>query len=141
MITDKKETKDLTTQEIKNIIVTIPTDTIVGFTGGEPTIRKDFLEIALYAKSTNHKVALQTNGTRFSDWEFAQGACNVIDYVLIAIHSHNPETHNSIVRAFARTARCLNSNGFRTSSQPNMHREQNLQCRGKGQDNSFARHP
>ena len=118
VITDKKETKDLTTQEIKNIIVTIPTDTIVGFTGGEPTIRKDFLEIALYAKSTNHKVALQTNGTRFSEWEFAQGACNVIDYVLIAIHSHNPETHNSIVRAFGMYEKTIE--GFKNIIKLNM---------------------
>ena len=39
VITDKKDTKDLTTEEIKKVIDTIPTDTMVGFTGGEFFIR------------------------------------------------------------------------------------------------------
>ena len=100
VIAEKKETKDLSTQEIKKIIDTVPVETIIGFTGGEPTIRRDFIELATYAKDKGHNVALQTNGTRFADWDFASEACRVVDHVLIAIHSHIPEVHNSIVRSY-----------------------------------------
>jgi MoaA/NifB/PqqE/SkfB family radical SAM enzyme len=100
VITDKKGTKDLTTEEIKKIIDSVSTDKIIGFTGGEPTIRRDFIELATYAKNTGHQTALQTNGARFADWDFAEEACNIVDHVLIAIHSHLPEVHNAIVRTF-----------------------------------------
>lgn len=97
VITDKKETNDLTTQEIKNIIDSLDSDYTIGFTGGEATIRKDFIEIAKYAKDTGHGVALQTNGTMFHKDEFIKELIGVLDHVLIAIHSHIPEIHNKIV--------------------------------------------
>ena len=100
VITDKKGTKDLTTQEIKETIDGVPKGDIVGFTGGEATIRADFLELLEYAKKTGHETALQTNGTQFSDWNFAVNVSKYLDSVLIAIHSHIPEVHNSIVRVY-----------------------------------------
>lgn len=98
VITDKKDTKDLTTQEIKDIIDGVPKEQTVGFTGGEATVRSDFIELLKYAKSTGHETALQTNGTQFAKWDFAEAAAPYLDDVLIAIHSHIPEIHNSIVR-------------------------------------------
>jgi len=98
VITDKKDTKDLSTQEIKDIIDGVPKEQMVGFTGGEATIRHDFIELLKYAKDTGHATALQTNGTQFADWDFAAEAAKYLDDVLIAIHSHIPEVHNSIVR-------------------------------------------
>lgn len=97
VITDKKSTKDLTTEEIKKVIDTIPTDTMVGFTGGEATIRKDFIELLKYAKDTGHLSALQSNVAKFADWEFAEEAGKYLDNVLVAIHSHEEEIHDSIV--------------------------------------------
>lgn len=102
VITDKKETKDLTTQEIKNIIDSLEEEYIVGFTGGEATIRKDFIEIAKYAKKKGHCVHLQTNGTMFYDDKFTKKLAKYLDHVLIAIHSHIPEIHNKIVDCPAR---------------------------------------
>lgn len=98
VITDKKSTQDLTTERIKEIINTIPVDMVVGFTGGEATIRKDFIELLMFAKDTGHETYLQTNGSMFSDLEFTQEVSKYLDGVLIAIHSHIPEIHNSIVR-------------------------------------------
>ncbi|MFW6002587.1 MAG: radical SAM protein [archaeon] len=97
VITDKKETEDLSTEKIKEIIDTLDEDYIVGFTGGEATIRSDFIEIAKYAKNTGHDVYLQTNGTMFYDDNFTKELVGVLDNVLIAIHSHIPEIHNKIV--------------------------------------------
>lgn len=97
VITDKKETIDYTTEEIKNIIDSVDEDYTIGFTGGEATIRKDFTELCKYAKETGHHVALQTNGTMLGDYEFAEGLVGYLDNVLLAIHSHIPEVHNKIV--------------------------------------------
>ena len=99
VVTDKKNTKDLSTDDIKKIIYTVSADFIIGFTGGEATIRSDFIELLQYAKDTGHSTALQTNGTQFADWDFAVDVSKHLDHVLIAIHSHVPEIHNSIVRS------------------------------------------
>lgn len=98
VVSDKRGTKDLTTKEVKSIIDTVPIDTAVGFTGGEATIRKDFIELLSYARETGHKTILQTNGAQFSDWDFAVDASKLLDHVLIAIHSHIPVIHDAIVR-------------------------------------------
>jgi len=97
VVTDKRDTKDSSTEEIKAIIDNIPKDTIVGFTGGEPTIRKDFIELLKYCKEKGHKTALQTNGVKFENYEFAYEVSLYLDSVLIAIHSHDQRIHDSIV--------------------------------------------
>jgi len=98
VITDKKSTKDLTTEELKAIIDKIPKGTVVGFTGGEATIRKDFIELLKYCKDTKRHTALQTNGAMLGNFEFAKEVSMYLDSVLIAIHSHDKNIHESIVR-------------------------------------------
>jgi MoaA/NifB/PqqE/SkfB family radical SAM enzyme len=98
VVADKRSTRDLTTEEIEAIIRNVPRGDTIGFTGGEATIRADFIELIRFAKETGHQVSLQTNGARFSDWNFAQQAAKYLDNVLIAIHSHLPDVHTSIVR-------------------------------------------
>lgn len=97
VIEAKKDTPDYTTAQIKAIIDSLPVGDIVGLTGGEATIRADFLEIAKYAKDTGHGTALQTNGTRLGDMEFAREAVKYIDDILIAIHSSEEAIHDEIV--------------------------------------------
>lgn len=97
VITDKKQTKDLTYQEVIQIIDTRKEEWI-GFTGGEPTLRKDFLDIIKYTKSKGFKVALQTNGVLLGSFSFAQEAAPYLDSVLIALHSCKEDVHNAIVR-------------------------------------------
>lgn len=97
VITDKKDTEDYTTEEIKKIIDGVDTDYIIGFTGGEATIRKDFPELCRYAKEKGHEVSLQTNGTMLGNRKFAESLVGNLDYILLAIHSHIPEVHNKIV--------------------------------------------
>jgi len=98
VVADKKNTGDLSTQEIKRIIDNVPQDYVVGFTGGEATIRPDFLELLTYVKKAGHRASLQTNGTQFADLDFAKEASKLLDGVLIAIHSHLPKIHDEIVR-------------------------------------------
>lgn len=98
VVSDKRGQRDLTTEELKEIIINVPKDQTIGFTGGEASIRKDFIELLKFAKETGHGTYLQTNGTRFSDWNFAVEASKYLDGVLIAIHSHIKSVHDSIVR-------------------------------------------
>ncbi len=59
------------TQEIKRIIDQLPGLCLLTFTGGEPTIRKDFSDIIRYAARKN-KCNIITNGTLLSDQDVAQ---------------------------------------------------------------------
>jgi len=98
VITDKINSGNLSTQQIKDIIYkeVKPGERIV-ITGGEPTIRKDFIEIIKYIKEeTKSPIILQTNGRRFNDEEFTKESVKYIDYYLIAIHSHNEFIHDAI---------------------------------------------
>lgn len=98
VVADKRDTEDLNTEEVRKIIDSIPKDHVIGFTGGEATIRKDFVELLAYAKQTGHLTSLQTNGAQFEDEGFAKEAAKYLNGVLIAIHSHIEEIHDSIVR-------------------------------------------
>lgn len=66
-------------------------------TGGEVTIRDDFLDLVLFAKKDLHfkKITVITNGTKFCDESFArQAIANGIDDVLISIHGPDAELHD-----------------------------------------------
>lgn len=97
VIDAKRATPDYTTQQIREIIDSVPSGDIVGFTGGEASIRKDFVELCRYAKETGHMTALQSNGVRFSDRAFVEEIKPYLDNVLIAIHSHDASIHDAIV--------------------------------------------
>jgi len=98
VVADKRKTRDLNTQEIKSFIEKRQKGERIIFTGGEPTIRGDFIELIKHAKNRGHLVLLQTNGTRFSDYNFAQKTGKYIDKTVIAIHSYRKEVHNKIVQ-------------------------------------------
>jgi organic radical activating enzyme len=62
VVADKRNTKDLTTQQIKDIINLVPSEQGVVFTGGEPLLQlDDELIAALHHKGFD--VAIETNGT------------------------------------------------------------------------------
>jgi MoaA/NifB/PqqE/SkfB family radical SAM enzyme len=101
VVADKRKTPDLTTQEIKDIIDKIPVGDVVGFTGGEPSIRSDFIELVDYSVKTNHKIAIQTNGTGFADDNIAKEFSKHGDDIfvtLVAIHSFKKDIHDKIVQ-------------------------------------------
>lgn len=100
----KRWAKDFTTDEIKAIIDkdAVGDDGIV-FTGGEPTIRKDFVELVKYANAHGHWVHIQTNGTGFADEDMVEELEGCDIQVLLAIHSCKREVHNKIVRTKSDT--------------------------------------
>lgn len=67
---------------------------LVIFSGGEPLIRKDFLEVAKYAASKGLKLALSTNGTLITR-ELARALAELgFAYVGVSIDSPIPEWHD-----------------------------------------------
>lgn len=98
VITDKIDAGDLSLLEIKNIIdKNVKDGEQVTITGGEPTIRKDLVDILRYLKETKDcRICLQTNGRKLFMNSFVKSIASYVDFFLIAIHSHDSELHDEI---------------------------------------------
>ncbi len=72
--------------------------TFIDFSGGEPTIRKDFFELVRYAKKLGYRtIAVTTNGRMFSYPEFAKKAVKAgLNHAIFSIHGHNAELHDRL---------------------------------------------
>lgn len=73
----------------------------VVFTGGETTIRKDFLELLKFAIDLKLGISLQTNGRAFCNKEFAKRTLKIAKdkiHFEIALHSTKEENHDKITR-------------------------------------------
>ncbi len=92
------EKKQLTTKQILNLLDDIKRNDIkkVRFTGGEPTLRKDLLEILAYAKKLGLIVKLNTNG-RFNI-DYAKKLSNHIDVILFSVHGDNKKSNKQITK-------------------------------------------
>ena len=68
------------------------------FTGGEPTLRDDLVELIAYAEQKGQITGLNTNGRRLGDQEYLNSLVDAgLDHVQITIESHNPEIHDQMV--------------------------------------------
>lgn len=91
---------ELSTDEWKEIIdrlwdINIPH---LIFTGGEPTLRDDLVELVAYAEKKGQITGLNTNGRRLSDGKFLDALVAAgLDHVQITLESHNPEIHDQMV--------------------------------------------
>ncbi|MEM3556116.1 MAG: radical SAM protein [Candidatus Micrarchaeia archaeon] len=74
---------------------------MITFTGGEPTLRKDLVELIKFAKQKKFKrIELQTNGVLLSDKKLARGVINAgVDDVLVSLHSHKKEVSEKLTNA------------------------------------------
>ena len=72
----------------------------ITFTGGEATIRPDFLELAQCVKQSKMKVSIQSNGRTFSDKKFTEKIIRIEPdlSVTIPIHSTKEKVHDTITR-------------------------------------------
>lgn len=79
-------------------------------TGGEPTIRPDFIDILKFIYDNGLKIGLQSNGRKFQDFKLAEESSKYVTTYVIALHGHNDETHDKITQrkgSFAETLRGL----------------------------------
>lgn len=72
----------------------------VVFTGGEPTLRADLVELVAYAQDLGLVTGLNTNARCLADIALMRSLVEAgLDHVQITVESHNPAVHNHMVRA------------------------------------------
>ncbi|MHA1280985.1 MAG: radical SAM/SPASM domain-containing protein [Promethearchaeota archaeon] len=100
----RKNLKELDLGSIKKILdilwdVGVPH---IALTGGEPTLRDDFLDIIEYGQQKGFIMGIITNGRKFSDPQLVKKAIEKgLDYAQITLESHDKEIHNKMVGADA----------------------------------------
>lgn len=95
----QKTGRNLKLHELKEILVKNRNKfDVLQITGGEATIRSDFLEFIRFAKEDLKisQIVLQTNGRMFFREDFTEASSKFLSKVLIAYHSHNPIIHDMI---------------------------------------------
>lgn len=94
--------KELSTEEWKKVIdrtydLGIPQ---VLFTGGEPTLREDLIDIVKYAEAVGLVTGLVTNGRRLKDARYAKKLAEAgLDYAQVTLESHRQEVHDAITES------------------------------------------
>jgi MoaA/NifB/PqqE/SkfB family radical SAM enzyme len=94
----------------------------VDFLGGEPTIRKDIIELVAYAKKAGFKqIGVTTNGRMFSKKDFAEAIFDAgLSHAIFSIHGHTAELHDSLTRAKGSFEQAISGMGnFRALSEKN----------------------
>lgn len=70
---------------------------VLAFSGGEPTIRKDILDLISHAHKRNMYAAVATNGLIFSDIDKVREFKDAgMEFAQISLDGLNPETHDSL---------------------------------------------
>jgi MoaA/NifB/PqqE/SkfB family radical SAM enzyme len=66
--------------------------------GGEPTMRKDLVDVLKYIKEKGKKVNLHSNGVRFGDEKYLEKLIPYIDVFTLPIHSSDYDVFDSVTR-------------------------------------------
>ena len=96
---DSANVEELSTEQLKKVIekcrkIGIPQIT---FTGGEPTLRKDLVELVDYSKWFVTRV--NTNGVLLTKELCEKLYKSSLDSIQITLYSNNPQIHNTLVGA------------------------------------------
>lgn len=91
---------DRTTQECFDEILSAKANGCksLTLTGGEPTIRKDFKDIAEFAKMQGFNVTLQSNGRMFAKTDLVYDIKDYIDIYMIALCGSSSQIHDKITQ-------------------------------------------
>lgn len=98
VVANKRNYNNLSIPQINKIIETIPSESTVQITGGEPSIFAYLPDVLKMCKDRNLTTYIQSNGTGFADKDFLKKCKPYLDKVHIAIHSIDEKVHNSIVQ-------------------------------------------
>ncbi|MFP3205149.1 MAG: radical SAM protein [Metallosphaera yellowstonensis] len=85
------ELQEADTKGMKTIIDNLrdSTVTVLSFEGGEPTMRRDILELLRYAHDGSFYVMLTTNGYRLRDEEFLSELSEVVDFLHYSVDEYH----------------------------------------------------
>lgn len=68
---------------------------VLAFSGGEPLVRRDILELARYATDHGIYAAIATNGVMLTEEKCRELKAAGVEYLQISLDGANPETHDS----------------------------------------------
>lgn len=99
---EKKKFGNKSTEELRKVIKRAKNgcDTVV-FTGGEPTIRTDLIELVALAKEVGFKtIQIQSNGRMFAYEKFCKDIVFAgANEFALALHGHTEKLHNYLTQA------------------------------------------
>ena len=83
----------------------------LGFTGGEPTLRKDLPKLIALAKKIGFSyVRIQSNGIRLADYEYTKELVDAgLTFVKFSIHGHDAATHDKLTEIPGSFQACLDA--------------------------------
>ena len=99
---------ELSTNEIKLLCKSMYEKGVrkVSFTGGEPKMRKDFLDILKYVSALGYKITIFTNGCIWNEEDIKLIATFNLDGVQISLDGYDEQT-NSIIRGKGSFSKAL----------------------------------
>jgi MoaA/NifB/PqqE/SkfB family radical SAM enzyme len=128
-----------TTEEIKKDVDFLKSKGLdrLDFTGGEPTIRKDIVEVVRYSRERGFKqVGVITNGFKMADEKFSKELIDAgLNDALFSLHGHNVEVHDKLTQLtgsferIVKAMRIVKEQGieqFRTNTVVNKENYKNL---------------
>lgn len=88
--------RELTTDEIKDVLDQANKAFVINFFGGEPTVRPDLMELVQYASERSLFVFCDTNGLKLTKDYAKQLKDNGLDLLYVSIDSPIPEKHDEL---------------------------------------------
>ena len=105
--------KELDTEQAKEVIRKVAEFGVLylTITGGEPLVRRDFFDLAKYARSLGLALRLYTNGYMI-DRRLAERIAELQPFEIeISVHGSRPETHDGVTRVPGSLAKLLTAFG------------------------------
>lgn len=93
---ENEPNRQLTTEEVKDVLDQANKAFVINFFGGEPTMRPDLMELINYASKRSIYVLCDTNGLKITKDYARQLKENGLEILYVSIDSPHPEEHDRL---------------------------------------------